>query len=473
MRGLFARGALALASIVTAAAVAGHVHAAKPAGPPRLPVPPPYPTPAPIAPPLSLAPARGLAPGWLHTDGTTIVDAYGRPVRLAAVNWYGAESLDFVPGGLAYRPYMTILRTIKGLGFNAIRMPFSDELVQRNPVVRAHLEANSQLRGKRALDILDTVLDGARKVGLMVILDNHRSDAGWTAQRNGLWYVPGSAHYTMQGWVADWVAMARRYRSNPAVVGFDLRNEPHTELGVEVLGVGYLQHGATWGPFQGVDNPLSDWRLAAQQAGNAVLAVNSHVLIMVEGTEIYPTKIAPGQAYCPGHADPSAGYCPDLYWWGANLAGAKNYPVVLSVPHRLVYAPHEYGPEMHGQRWITPTFGEYDWQQQMYKHWGYLLQATGPYAAPVWVGEFGTPTRDDSGVFNLRGDSQGRWFSSLVHYLKRYPNVGWGYWAINGTSSAASDRAYGQRDVFGILSRDWSHVSRTILIQALRGILPK
>jgi endoglucanase len=472
MRGPFARGILALTTAITAIAMVGHVHAARPAGPPRLPAPPPYPALRQLTPPLALAPTKGVIPGWLHTTGTTIVDANGRPIRLAAVNWYGAESTDFVPGGLAYRPYMDILRTIKGLGFNAIRLPFSDELVQRNPIVRLHLEANPQLRGKHALAILDTILNGARQVGLMVILDNHRSDAGWTAQSNGLWYVPGSPRYTAQNWINDWVTIATRYRNNPAVVGFDLRNEPHTASGVEVLGLGYLQRGATWGPFQGVDNPASDWRTAATAAGDAIQAVNPHVLIIVEGTELYPTKIEAGQSFCPGHADPASGYCPDVYWWGGNLAGAKNYPVVLNVAHHLVYSPHEYGPEMHGQRWITPTFGEYDWQQEMYRHWGYLLQATGPNAAPVWVGEFGTPTRDDSGVFDLRGNSQGRWFTSLVDYLKRYPNVGWGYWAINGTSSGGTDRSYGQRDIFGMLSSDWSHLSRPILLRALQGILP-
>jgi len=40
----------------------------------------------------------------------------------------------------------------------------------------------------RALDIMDSIINGARQVGLMVILDDHRSDAGWTAQENGLWY---------------------------------------------------------------------------------------------------------------------------------------------------------------------------------------------------------------------------------------------------------------------------------------------
>src|SRR2546423_9244860 len=47
-------------------------------------------------PPLPLAPAHGTLPCWLHTASTTIVDAHNRPVRLAAVNWSGADLTDFV-----------------------------------------------------------------------------------------------------------------------------------------------------------------------------------------------------------------------------------------------------------------------------------------------------------------------------------------------------------------------------------------
>lgn len=472
MKGVVTRFALLACFILLAAALAGAVSAARPAATPRFPVPPPYPTPTAVPPPLPLAPASGALPGWLHTDGTRVLDAGGHTVRLAAVNWYGAEGPDFVPGGLAYRPYMAILRTIKYLGFNTIRLPFSNELVERNPPVYQHLEANPQLRGKHALDILDTLLNGARQVGLMVVLDDHRSEAGWTAQENGLWYdLP---RYTPQSWVNDWVTLARRYRANPAVVGFDLRNEPHSNgPGLEILGQGYLRQGATWGPFGGADNAATDWRLAAQQAGDAILRVDPHALIVVEGTEVYPFHDPLAGAFCPYQIPSTAGYCGDLYWWGGNLEGVKQYPVMLSLPHHLVYSPHEYGPQMHGQRWIIPTMGEYDWQQEMYKHWGYLLQASGPTAAPVWVGEFGTPTTSDANIHNLRGDSQGRWFSALVHYLQRYPTIGWAYWAINGTRSGGVGRLYGQADSFGVLGPSWTRLSRPALLNALRTIQPK
>src|SRR5438270_229944 len=117
------------------------------------------------------------APGWLHTDGTWIVDANNHPVRLASVNWYGAEGGTFVPGGLSNRPYMDILRTIKSLGFNSIRYAFSNELVERNPVIRRYVDANPQFRGQRALQVMDTILAGARRVGLMVILADMSSEA--------------------------------------------------------------------------------------------------------------------------------------------------------------------------------------------------------------------------------------------------------------------------------------------------------
>src|SRR5919198_985739 len=78
--------------------------------------------------------------------------------------------------------------------------------------------------------------------------------------------------------------------------GIDLHNEPHDQ--------------ATWGD----SNRATDWRLAAERAGNAVLRVNPHLLIFVEGVQFYDG---------------------DNYWWGGNLEGAAAAPVRLAVPQRL------------------------------------------------------------------------------------------------------------------------------------------
>jgi endoglucanase len=298
----------------------------------------------------------------------------------------------------------------------------------------------------------------------MVILSDMHVEAGQSGPGHVLWYSP--PRHTQQQWIDDWVVLARRYRSNPAVIGYDLYNEPHSNgPGLEILGLGYLRQGATWGPFQGVDNPATDWRLAAERAGNAILRVNPHVLIIVEGVEIYPYRNPLRGNICPYHIPATEGDCADLYWWGGNLQGVRQYPVVLSVPHQLVYSPHEYGPAMHDQRWITPAMTERDWQSEMSRHWGYLLDARGPNAAPLWVGEFGTNTASNLGVRDPLGNWQRAWFSALIDYLQRHRSIGWAYWPLNGTYPGGS-----RREGYGLLSQDWRHISNRRVFESLRSI---
>src|SRR6185436_8498463 len=121
------------------------------------------------------------------------------------------------------------------------------------------------------------------------------------------------AAYPEQRWIADWVKLAQKYRANPMVVAFDLHNEPHAE--------------ATWGS----GDPATDWRLAAQRAGNAILAVHPDILLVVEGVESY------GGNY---------------YWWGGNLRGAAAAPVQLDRPDHVIYSPHEYPASLYAQPWF-------------------------------------------------------------------------------------------------------------------------
>lgn len=375
-------------------------------------------------------------PSWLHAQSTQVVDASGAPVLLTGLNWYGFDEQDFVAGGLDYRSYRDILTSIKLLGYNAIRLPFSNQLVEQNPVVTAHLGADPELQGLHALDIMDRIINEAGALGLSVILDDHRSDAGWSAQESGLWYTPA---YPDSAFVQDWITMARRYAVNDVVVGADLRNEPHA--------------AATWGD----GNPATDWRLAAERAGNAVLGVNPHVMIMVEGVQFYGTN-------------PS-------YWWGGNLMGVATAPVQLQYPGggsaqtQLVYSVHDYGPDncATGCPWFSPTTSYADLAALWDRYWGYITEdPSKPYAAPVWIGEFGTCNTQASCVSSAVPGSQGQWFSSLEQYLAQH-NLGWTYWALNGTQSTAGVRVYGALDWYGLFSRDWSQPV-PVLDSALHGL---
>jgi endoglucanase len=232
----------------------------------------------------------------LHTAHHWIVDAKGNRVKLAGVNWYGADNTEFSVGGLAYRRLAAIAHEVKAMGFNSVRIPWSNELVETNPAVPDYaVAANPTLKGKRALEVLDLAVDALAREGVYVILDNHVSRADWCCYEgdgNALWHSPA---YPEERWLADWRFMARRYKNQPAVIGADLRNE--------------LRFGATWGG----QDPALDWHAAAERGGNAILAENPNLLIFGEGTD-----------------------------YALDLSGFARLLVKVKVPNRLVYSPHDY-----------------------------------------------------------------------------------------------------------------------------------
>ena len=363
---------------------------------------------APAAQAAAAAPAQsGAGAGYWHTSGNQIIDSDGNPVRIAGVNWYGFETPDEIAHGLWVQDYHTIINDIAALGYNTIRIPFSNQMVE-DPIVPQNLAfnnnsgpINTDLKGLNALQDLQKIVAAAGQAGLKVILDDHRSEAGESAEQDGLWYT---STYTSQDWVNDWVTLAKMFAGDPTVIGFDLRNEPHTPTGDT-----YSQ-GATWG----TGDPDTDVRLAYEQAGDAILQVDPDALIFCEGISEYP--------------DPSASGGYGTTWWGGDLQGVAQYPVVLSSPGHVVYSAHDYGPDLYQQTWFnsstTPASLDAVWN----KFWGYIYTQD---IAPVWVGEFGTDNTA-SDIESSTPGSQGQWFESLVSYLKSNPWVGWTYWALNG-----------------------------------------
>jgi endoglucanase len=334
------------------------------------------------------------ASGYLHTDGARIVNVDGGVVRLTGINWFGLETCTFAPHGLWSRNWRDLMAQIRDLGFNTIRLPFSSQLLDPGSTPSSiDYDLNPDLRGLTGLQIMDKVVGEARVLGLKVILDRHRPVCG---AQSPLWYTD---HYSEARWIADWVMLARRYAGNDAVIGADLHNEPHER--------------ATWGD----GNPATDWLLAAERAGNAILRANPNWLIIVEGIE---------------HNGPS-----DYYWWGGNLAAAGAAPVRLAVPHRLVYETHDYGPEIWGQRWFNdPEFPD-NLPALWDRHWGYLARQG---IAPVLVGEFG-------GV-NVTSGKEGAWIHALIGYIRAH-GLSYTYWCMNPDSG----------DTGGLLQDDWKTVN--------------
>jgi endoglucanase len=391
--------------------------------------------------------------GYWHTRGTSIVDSTGAVVRIAGVTWYGMESTRWVPAGLDYQSYTSILSLVKTLGYNTIRLPFSNELVERNPVVTQHIKANPQFAGVHALTVLDDLVAYAGTLGLKVILDDQISVAETPDMVNNLneplWYTSA---YPQSAWIHDWQTLARRYKGDSTVIGFDLRNEPHTSGPGPWSLHTYLHQGSTWGPYRGVDDPARDWRLAAEKAGNAVLAINPHLLIFVEGVQLYPDASQPRGV--------STG------WWGWNLSMVPRYPIILKVKHHLVYSPHDWGPHKHAMGWF-PHMTYASMTKIWHDKWAFLLdKPAAAYAAPVLLGEFGTCTNRPQCVDRVRQGNQAQWLHFLLRFLKQHPTVGWDFFALNGTNA---NNALANN---GLLAPTWDRVANQKLQDDLATIQP-
>ncbi|MGH2443985.1 MAG: hypothetical protein ACRDFX_12590, partial [Chloroflexota bacterium] len=139
---------------------------------------------------------------WLHASGAQLYTAWNTPMTLKAINWYGFDYAPFVAGGLDHAGLDSILFNLHHLGFNAVRMPFADEMVQSNPVVTQGLNSNPTLRGLRSLDILQRIVRRAHRFGLRVILCDSRSEGGRGPEiLTGLWYTE---RYPQSTWISDW-----------------------------------------------------------------------------------------------------------------------------------------------------------------------------------------------------------------------------------------------------------------------------
>ena len=329
-------------------------------------------------------------------------------MRITGINWFGLETSNYAPHGLWSRSMGSMLDQVKTLGYNTLRVPFSSQLLDPGSTPNGiDFGQNPSLSGLSGLQILDELIAEAGARGLKVFLDRHRPDSG---AQSALWYT---AQYSEQRWIDDWKMLAQRYANEDTVIGADLHNEPHG--------------AATWGS----GDPATDWRMAAEKAGNAVLSVNPKLLIIVEGVE---------------QADNTG------YWWGGNLHAAGAKPVNLSVAHQLVYSAHDYPASVSQQPWFSDPGYPANLASVWDDRWGYLVKNG---VAPVLVGEFGSKYQTSS-------DQQ--WMGALAQYIQSR-GISFSYWCLNPDSG----------DTGGILGDDWVTVNQSkqaVITPILAPMLP-
>lgn len=163
------------------------------------------------------------------------------------------------------------------------------------------------------MQALDKTIKSLTDNGIMVIMNNHMSNAGWCCSPNdgnGLWY---NDDYPENVWLESLGQLTLRYKDNPMVIGNDLRNEVRADF-------------KSWDKPEWGTEGRNDWRRASMLAGNMIHNINPDMLILIEGI-----------------------------FGGTNLRDVKKYPVQLNVPNKLVWSAHVYS----FQYWVS-TFPDYE-----------------------------------------------------------------------------------------------------------------
>jgi len=361
----------------------------------------------------------------LSTSGRYIVDANGRRVRLAGVNWYGASEDFAVPVGLDQTNRNTLAKLIAAQGFNCVRFPFSVWMTQQKTAIpEQYLAANPDLHGSTPLEVYDACVKALTEQGLIVIPNCHLLDYGWCCSNddtNGLWF---NERWDIAQFTAAWHDIATRYASNPLVAAIDIKNEPRqATLGGQIL-------GPAWGTAV-----ETDFAAMYTIVGNLIHQINPHPLIICEGLD-----------------------------YAGDLTGVAPHPVRLNEPNKVVYSMHDYSWDSHpeGQ-------SQADYFAQMTSAGGYILVQD---IAPVWVGEFGGAASSLSAP-----GGGGTWWANIQAWLQA-ADVDWCWWALNPTHGQSSKPGtdeilnhWGAPEPYGLLTRDWSGVGYPAVMTMLQALM--
>jgi len=355
-----------------------------------------------------------------------ITDAQGRALVLHGVNLNAAAKGD--PLGVGTKTREDVLRLSRDWGFNAVRYL----------VFWAALEPDPGTLDEEYLDRVAEQLDWCAEAGLHVILDMHQDCYSsqfpglgcqgcvngaplWAIEDNGLpaepqnpWQLtclqPGVLAACDNFWddfqgpygslqehfIQSWVRVAERFRDHPAVIGYDLYNEPFP--GTKNL---FLFEAEILTPFY-------------ERLIERLRAADPDRWIFFE-----PITLGVNPALFPS----GLGLIPDF------RAGEK----------RLVYAPHIYTLDLDfGEGYMGNPFFINRWE----KHRSRELENQ---ATPLLIGEWG---------FDETKPGAMDYFSEVVAMADRLGG-GWTYWAYEPGTWGLTDGEGNEKDKVNVLVRPY------------------
>jgi len=394
---------------------------------------------------------------WLHVnENAEIVDMYGNPVWLTGCNWFGYNVTTQVFDGVWSRNMHEMLNEMADHGFNFLRVPMSTQILlqwknnEPDPyMVKINEWKNPELTvegieggtPKYSFDIWNQAVEWCRENGIKIMIDIHCATTASNGHQLPLWY---DDNYSTEDWLEALSWVADYYKDDDTILAIDLKNEPHgTADQIDIM--------AKWDDSTDPTN----WKYAAERGAAAVLESNPNLLVMVEGTEVYP-KFEDGNDWTSPNIDYSR-YPYSYYhhtWWGGNFRGVKDHPIDLGkYQSQLVYSPHDYGPLVFNQTWFYDGFDKDTLMKDVwYDNWFFIVENK---IAPLLMGEWG-------GFMDDEHDADGRnrkWLTALRDLMIEN-HIHHTFWCFNENSG----------DTGGLLCndfQDWDDVKYNFVKEAL------
>ena len=375
---------------------------------------------------------------WLHVENAQVVDMYGNPVWMTGCNWFGYNVGSQVFDGVWSRNMHECLNEIADHGFNLLRVPMSVELLLQwkngdpDPMIKVNEYKNPELTIEGveggtpmySFDIWNKAVEWCRENGIKIMIDIHCAETASAGHQFNLWYTD---KFSTEDWLEALEWVADYYKDDDTIIAIDLKNEPH----------GTADTAPDFAKWDDSTDP-NNWKYAAERGAAAVLGANPNLLVMVEGTEVYP-KFEEGNDWTSPNIDYSR-YPYSYYhhtWWGGNFRGVKDLPLenIGENNSQLVYSPHDYGPLVYNQTWFDKDFtSETLMEDVWYDNWFYLVDQN---IAPLLMGEWG-------GFIDAEHDEDGKntkWMTYLRDLMIEN-HIHHTFWCFNENSGDTGGLVY-------------------------------
>lgn len=234
------------------------------------------------------------------------------PFLLKGLNWFGYETPCRIVHGLWARPLDDFLKTVSDYEYNAIRLPFSIELIEtwEMPPLTDCLSPSNQWLGELSVrNSLHVFFSHCRELGLTILLDFH-------SIHHDITEFPWTDDHSIEDVLRIWTTVINEFSAYPNLLGVDIKNEPHGKI--------------TW--------PV--WSDYVQQ--------------FVDNLHLHCPKFE-GFIFIEGLQDHSS-------VWGGSFQSMSQDWILYQESNRqnIVFSPHVYGVSIRGESAMSDTDQRYD-----------------------------------------------------------------------------------------------------------------